>query len=484
MKPLAHAILLGFLLTFSVRIDMASATDLPNILIILVDDLGYGDLGCFNAESKIPTPNINQLATEGMRFTDAHASGPLCHLSRYGLMTGRYPFRAPCGAWSRQPVIDSEQATIASLLKQKGYATAMVGKWHLGFDEPGYDQPYRGGPVDRGFDSYFGIRASTDIPPYYYIRNDRVVMAPTLDIKARQTEGWSPIQGEFWRAGKISPDLKLEEVLPRFTQEAVQVIESHSEQAGDKPLFLYLALPAPHTPWLPADEYVGRTPIPLYGDFTYMVDAMVGRVLAALDQAGMTDDTLVLFTSDNGPVWYEQDVKRYQHDASGGWRGMKADAWEAGHRMPFIIRWPEHVRSGSTNADLVSFVDLFATLAELTEQPLEGQAGPDSFSFLSSLLDKPVAKYPQRSSLALASGGGLMTLRKGPWKLIQGLGSGGFSQPKKVKPQPGEPKGQLYHLGEDPEESQNLYQKHPDRVEAMLNELQAIQDSAVSRLIQ
>lgn len=483
MKSPAFAITMGLLLAFGCRADLASAADLPHVLVILVDDLGYGDLGCFNSESQIPTPNIDRLAAQGMRFTDAHASGPLCHLSRYGLMTGRYPFRAPCGAWSRQPVIDADQPTIASLLKQKGYATAMVGKWHLGFDEPGYDQPYRGGPVDRGFDSYFGIRASTDIPPYYYIRNDRVVMAPTLDIEARQTEGWSPIQGEFWRAGKISPDLKLEEVLPRFASEAVQVIESHAKQSGEKPLFLYLALPAPHTPWLPADEFVGRTPIPLYGDFTYMVDAMVGRVLAALDQAGMADNTLVLLTSDNGPVWYEADVAKYRHDASGGWRGMKADAWEAGHRMPLIVRWPNHVRAESVNADLVSFVDVFATLAELTDQSLEGKAGPDSFSFLSSLLEKPSATQPPRTSLALASGNGTMTLRKGPWKLIQGLGSGGFSKPSKVKPERDGPAGQLYHLVEDPEESTNLYLQHPDRVQAMLNELRAIQESTASRLI-
>jgi arylsulfatase A len=483
MKSSAFAITMGLLLAFGCRADLALAADLPHVLVILVDDLGYGDLGCFNSESQIPTPNIDRLAAQGMRFTDAHASGPLCHLSRYGLMTGRYPFRAPCGAWSRQPVIDEGEATIASLLKQKGYATAMVGKWHLGFDEPGYDQPYRGGPVDRGFDSFFGIRASTDIPPYYYIRNDRVVMAPTLDIKARQTEGWSPIQGEFWRAGKISPDLKLEEVLPRLAQEAVQVIESHSKQSSEQPLFLYLALPAPHTPWLPAAEFVGRTPIPLYGDFTFMVDAMVGRVLAALDQSGMADNTLVLVTSDNGPVWYEEDVTRYQHDASGGWRGMKADAWEAGHRMPLIIRWPNHVRTDSVNEDLVSFVDVFATLAELTDQPLEGKAGPDSFSFLSSLLEKPTATQPQRTSLALASGNGTMTLRKGPWKLIQGLGSGGFSKPSKIKPEQGGPAGQLYHLVEDPEESTNLYLQHPDRVQAMLNELRVIQGATASRLI-
>lgn len=483
MKRNVHVIAFGTLVLFCLSSRTTVAVEWPHVLVILVDDMGYGDLRCFNEASKIPTPQIDQLARQGMRFTDAHASGPLCHLSRYGLMTGRYPFRTDCGAWRRRPVITEDQMTIASLLEQRGYATAMVGKWHLGFDEKGYDQPYSGGPVDRGFGSFFGIRASTDIPPYFYIRDDQVVMPPTQDIEARQTEGWSPIQGEFWRAGKISPDLKLEEVLPRFADEAVKVIESHAAKADDQPLFLYLALPAPHTPWLPTKEFVGRTSIPLYGDFTFMVDAMVGRVLTALEQAQMDKETLVIFTSDNGPVWYEDDVDKYEHDASGGWRGMKADVWEAGHRMPFIVRWPGRVRAGSTHTQLISFVDVFATLAELTEQPLEGNAGPDSFSFLGALLESAEVTQPKRTTLALASGNNTMSFRQGPWKLIQGLGSGGFSKPSRMKPEPGGPQGQLYHLGDDPEETNNLYLREKSRVQAMLKELQQIRESQVSRLL-
>ena len=192
----------------------------PNIVVILVDDMGYGDPGCFNADSKIPTPNIDSLARDGMKFTDAHASGPLCHVSRYGLMTGSYPFRTNVGVWRSKPVIESGQMTIASLAKTQGYRTAMVGKWHLGFQENGYDKPLPGGPVDVGFDSYFGIRASTDIPPYFYIRNDQAVQPPTDRIEANDSDGWSPIQGAFWREGGIAPNLKLAEVLPRFTDEA------------------------------------------------------------------------------------------------------------------------------------------------------------------------------------------------------------------------------------------------------------------------
>ena len=249
----------------------------PHVVIILVDDMGYGDPGCYNRQSKIPTPHIDSLAASGMRFTDAHAPGPLCHLSRYGLLTGRYPFRTNVARWPRQPLIEPQQMTIASLLQAHGYYTAMVGKWHLGFRESGYDQPLPGGPVDRGFDHFFGIRASTDIPPYFYIRGHRAVSPPTGRIEANHSEGWSPIQGKFWRAGGIAPGLELQDVLPRFTREAEEVIQTHARQRPDVPLLLYLAYPAPHTPWLPAPEYHGSSGAGLYGDFAVRVDAMIGR---------------------------------------------------------------------------------------------------------------------------------------------------------------------------------------------------------------
>ena len=219
----------------------SKANDQPNILLIMVDDMGYGDPGCYNPKSKILTPNIDQLAQQGMRFTDAHAPGPLCHLSRYGLLTGRYPFRAKVGKWGRRSVIEPDRMTLAKFLRSSGYTTAMVGKWHLGFDEDGYDKPLPGGPCDRGFDSFFGIRASTDIPPYFYIRGRQAVEPPTIKIEARSTEGWSPIQGEFWRAGLIAPNMELKDVLPRFTDEAIQVINRHSQEKSDRPIFLYLA---------------------------------------------------------------------------------------------------------------------------------------------------------------------------------------------------------------------------------------------------
>lgn len=458
----------------------------PNIVIILVDDLGYGDPGCYNADSKIPTPNIDSLARDGMRFTDAHAPGPLCHMSRYGLMTGRYPFRTNVGLWRKQPLIEKDQLTIASLLNSKGYQTAMVGKWHLGFDESqGYEKPLPGGPFHVGFESYFGIRASTDIPPYFYIRNDRAVAPPSNKIEANNSKGWSPIQGAFWRAGGIAPDLALKDVLPKFTDEAIGVINNHAgvakQKRSEQPLMLYLAYPAPHTPWLPSKEFLGRSGASMYGDFTMMVDAMIGRVLEALKKNDMADNTLVIFSSDNGPVWFEDDVKRFDHDSSGGLRGMKADAWECGHRMPFIVRWPDKVKPGSTSTQMICFTDLMATFADVVKTKLPHEAGPDSFSFLPTLLGDQPDDKPIRDQLVIRSGNGTMTIRDGDWKLITALGSGGFTKPNRIKPGPNDPKGQLYNLGDDLGETKNLYAENPDMVAKLLARLAEIQKNGRSR---
>lgn len=450
----------------------ASGTPHPNILIILVDDMGYGDLCSYNPESKIPTPHLDKMAREGIRFTDAHAPGPLCHLSRYGLLTGRYPFRANTAAWRRQPSIEPGQLTLASLLRKKGYATSMVGKWHLGFAENGYDKPLPGGPVDVGFDSFFGIRASTDIPPYFYIRGNRAVQQPTKTIAANNSREWSRIQGAFWRAGGIAPDLKLADVLPRFTNEAIKVIDDHEPSAG-KPLFLYLAYPAPHTPWLPSPKFKGRSGAGMYGEFCNMVDAEIGRVLQALEHRKLSQSTLVIFTSDNGPVWYETDIQRFGHDSAGGLRGMKADAWEGGHRMPFLVRWPGVVKPGTVTSHLVCFTDLLTTFAELTRTKLTEKHNLDSESFLSILKD-PAGKHPPRSPIVMKAGSGAMMIRDGEWKLINQLGSGGFSSPKRVKPGPGDPRGQLYNLSADPAEQSNLWQKHPELVRKLTARMEKI----------
>ena len=449
----------------------ALAAGPPHIVVILVDDMGYGDPGSYNPNSRIPTPHIDRLAAEGMRFTDAHAPGPLCHPSRYGLMTGRYPFRIDVSRWPTRPLIDEGQVTLPSMLRDAGYATAMVGKWHLGFTEDGYDRPLRGGPVDRGFDSFFGIRASTDIPPYFYIRGDRAVTPPTGHIGP----GSSPIQGAFWREGGIAPDLKLSDVLPRFTDEAISVIQK--PRGAGKPLMLYLAYPAPHTPWLPSPAFTGKSGAGVYGDFVMMVDHEIGRVLAALASAGMLDQTLLVFASDNGPVWFPADVARFGHDSARGLRGMKSDAWEAGHRMPFIVRWPGTVRAGSVCDQTMSFTDVLATLAGVVGKDLPAGAGPDSFSLLPALKGGTF----QRAPIVMQSGGGFMTIRSGRWKLVEGLGSGGFSTPARITAGPGDPAGQLYDLVADPAETTNRFAGEPGVVERLRAEMRRIVEAGRSR---
>jgi arylsulfatase A-like enzyme len=456
----------------------------PNIVILLVDDMGYGDPGCYNPRSKIATPNIDRLACEGMRFTDAHASGPLCHPSRYGLMTGRYPFRTDITLWPKQPLIEKGRMTIASLLKTAGYHTAMVGKWHLGFREDGYDRPLPGGPLDCGFDSFFGLRASTDIPPYFYVRGDRAVAPPTAHIAENHSEGWLPTQGAFWREGGIAPSLDLKDVLPRLTDEACAVITAQPGRQPDarQPLMLYLAYTAPHTPWLPAAEFAEKSGAGMYGDFVMMVDAQIGRVLAALEKAGMLQDTLLIFTSDNGPVWQPADVARFGHDAEGGLRGMKGDAWEAGHRMPFIVRWPGRVKAGTVSDQTICFTDLLATFADICGAKLLADAGPDSFSFLPVLEGRQSKEQPIRGPIVMQAGSSsAMMIRSGDWKLINQLGSGGFSKPSTIKPGPGDPVGQLYNLRDDLAETNNLYLKHPEIVARLEAEMRKIVKAKRSR---
>ncbi len=298
---------------------------------------------------------------------------------------------------------------------------------------------------------------------------------PTDSIPASSSEGWSPIQGAFWRSGGIAPDLELKDVLPRFTEEAVAVIKKHGTDpsTAEQPLFLYLAYPAPHTPWLPSTEYQGKSGAGMYGDFMMMVDAQVGRVLSTLEEAGMTGNTLLIFASDNGPVWYDADVERFGHDASGGFRGIKGDAWEGGHRMPFIVRWPGVVEMGSVSDQTIAFMDILATIAEVTGIPVSEEGGLDSYSFLHALTGES-EDQPIRPSLVMESAGGAMAIRMGNWKLIDRLGSGGFSKPGFVEPGPGDPAGQLYNLSEDPGETTNLYSEHPDVVERLTRELEKI----------
>lgn len=490
----------------SQEVNVNEAVDKPNIIIILVDDMGYGDIGSYNPESKIPTPHIDGLAEEGIRFTDAHAPGAVCHPSRYGLLTGRYPFRTNTNVWPNQPVIDENRITIASLLKSEGYQTAMVGKWHLGFDESAaiqvnrdkadesgnntraayrqYDpnHPLTGGPIDRGFDSFFGIRASTDIPPYFYIRDDQIVNFPIDKVDDNFSDGmWTNIQGAFWREGGIAPDMMLADVLPRFTDESIKVIETHSSESQDQPLFLYVAYPAPHTPWLPTEEFEGVSGAGMYGDFMTTVDAEVGRILSSLARENMSDETLVVFTSDNGPVWYNKDKEHFNHDSQGGLRGMKGDVHEAGHRVPFIVRWPRIIAQGTETSQTISFTDLMATFADIVNRELPENAGEDSFSLLPVLEGDQQENESIRPPVVSISSRGVRSIQDRDWKLIEALGSGGFTDPTVIEPELGEPEGQLYNLKDDLKESNNLWNEYPDIVDRLMQKLSEYDRDSRSR---
>jgi arylsulfatase A-like enzyme len=460
----------------------ASAASDPNIVFILADDMGYGDVAAFNPESKVPTPNLDQLAAQGIRLTDAHAPGAVCIPSRYGLLTGRYPFRNGRN-FDKECLIEPGRVTIASLLKRAGYSTAMIGKWHQSFEGgPEYEsrRVLPGGPVDHGFDSFFGLHASLDIAPYFYIENDRELEAPTQQIEEHHTPGWGPVQGAFWRAGGIAPGFKHEEVLPLFTRKSVDYIESRRGKA--EPFFLYFAPSAPHTPWVPTEQFQGKSGAGPYGDYAVEVDDAVGQVLKALEHAGLAANTLVFFTSDNGPVWYEADVRKFGHRSASTFRGMKGDAWEGGHRMPFIARWPGNIRPGTSSGQTICFTDVLATFAGVTRQKLPDNAGEDSFDLL-PLLTGQAADKPVRQTTLLVSSAGVVFIREGNWKLIPQLGSGGFTKPAKIKPGPGDPAGQLYDLAADPTEKDNVYAQHQDIVHRLTEHLERDMRAGRSRQV-
>lgn len=454
-----RAMLAGLLFVLAATVSAQDGAQRPpHVVFVLADDMGYGDPAFGRGRAKIATPNIDRLARDGMRFTDAHASGAWCVPSRYGLLTGRYAARRTRLRPAREAVIEAGVATLPGALRELGYRTAMVGKWHLGFDD-GRRLDYtdmRGGPCDRGFDSYFGIPSSLDIPPYYYVRDRRAVAAPTEKVAASATEGWTPIQGAFWRQGGCAPGFVHEEVLPKLVDEAVSVVKGHAPRKDEQPLFLYLALPAPHTPWLPDARFAGTTGAGMYGDFVAQVDAEVGRVMAALAEAGMADDTLFVFTSDNGPVWYANDVERFGHAATGPWRGMKSDSFEGGHRMPFVVRWPGVVAPGSTSAQTVCFPDVFATCVEAAGGEVAEGAAEDSVSFC-ALLRGEQPKVRRQVTVLRHAGS---VVRDGAWKWIGHRGSGGFTRGAETGPS----KGQLYDLDKDPGETDNVYAEHPDVV--------------------
>jgi len=464
----------------------AEAAQPPNIVVILADDLGYGDPGALNADSKIPTPNLDRLARQSLSFVDAHTPSAVCTPTRYALLTGRYCWRSSLKRgvlWGRSAaLIEPERWTIASMLQDQGYATMGVGKWHLGLGAEGetdYSKPLRPGPVTVGFDHYFGIPASLDMEPYVYIRDDGVEAEPTETIEAsahRRQNG-----GGYWRAGGIAPGFRHIDVLPRIEQESVAFLESQAER--DARFFLYVPLSAPHTPWLPLDEYRGRSEAGYYGDFVAQVDATVGRILETLEASGQADDTLVVFTSDNGAHWPEADIKEFNHRANGPWRGQKADIHEGGHRVPFFVRWPGVTEAGSTCEETICLTDLMATLAAVVGVALPDDQAEDSFDLTPLLRGEPL-EGSFRPATIHHSARGMFAIRAGDWKLIEGRGSGGFTAPAEIDPEtlePGAPVGQLYNLAEDPAEQHNLYNERPEVVEALKAQLERIRNEGRSR---
>jgi arylsulfatase A len=452
----------------------------PNIVYVLCDDLGWGDLDSYNSMSAVPTPNANQLATEGRRFTDMHASSAVCTPSRYSVLTGRYPWRSRLKTGVLEGyspnLIEPGRMTVPSMLKADGYYTAGVGKWHLGLgdeEKTDYTKPLHPSPVDHGFDYYFGIPASLDMAPYLYFENDHVVEQPTSSTPGSKTP-----RGVFWRPGPIAPHFVMDQVLPTITDKAVSIIHDRAAKP-DQPFFLYVALPSPHTPWLPLPEYQGKSKAGKYGDYVAEVDEMLGRVMRALKETGEIDNTLFIFTSDNGADWKITDLAEYAHRANADWRGEKADIWEAGHRIPFIARWPGHIPAGTVSDEMGSLTDLMATAAAIIGTPLPSNAAEDSYNLLPALLG--TTKKPIRDAIVDEAIDGMLTIREGSWKLEEGLGSGGFSEPKRVEPQPGGPKGQLYDLATDPGELHNLYQQRPDMVDHLTKLLQTYQQQGYSR---
>ncbi len=489
----------------------------PNIIFIMADDMGYGDLSCYGA-TKIHTPNMDRIAKEGIRFTDAHSSSAVCTPSRYSVLTGRYCWRTArkrgVGGGFSLPLIDPSRMTVASLLKEQGYATAAVGKWHVGLEwqlkdegqsEPDdvedsrlrhrlgmetlstgrifdteswddlggvdYSKPILGGPTTLGFDYFFGITGSLDMPPYCFIENDRTVGIPNVEKSP-----YNPQQ----KKGSMTPGWKDEEVDVNFAQKAVEFIEEHHTNDPDQPFFLYLTPSAPHRPCMPPEFLKGKSQAGPRGDMVMMVDWVVGQVLDTLDRLDLTDDTLIIVTSDNGARPADVDGNTHGHKSCGDLRGFKADIWDGGHREPFVARWPKQIKAGSVSGDTICLSDLMATCAAIVESDLPEHAAEDSCNMLPALLGQP-GKSPRREAIVHHSLDGMFSIRAGKWKLILGRGSGGFSDPIRLIPAPGKAKGQLYDMDNDTAETVNLWDEHPDIVERLTQLLAQYKETGRSR---
>lgn len=453
----------------------------PNIIIVLADDLGYGDLSSFNPEGKIRTPHLDQMAAEGMRFTDAHSGSAVCTPTRYGLLTGRYAWRSRLKSGvltgKSRALIPEDRTTMASLLKRADYHTAFIGKWHLGwnwglkdttdfggggwnpgdFDNLDFTRPVGHNPNDLGFDYAYGHAGSLDMAPYVYVENGRVTAQPDRVTVDTGKYTW-------WREGPTGADFMHEQVTPNFFTRAMEYAGQRSK--NDQPFFLYLALPSPHTPILPTAGWQGRSGLNPYADFVVMIDDYMGQLQEVLEQNGLADNTLLIFTSDNGcsPEADFPLLDSLGHDPSAGFRGHKADIYEGGHRVPFIARWPGRIPAGSHADATICLTDLFATAADLVEIDMLDGEGEDSYSLV-PLFDPAAASTFARKNTVHHSINGSFALRQGDWKLIFCPGSGGWSfpRPAQVAKTDTLPQWQLYNLATDPAETDNRYPREADR---------------------
>jgi arylsulfatase A-like enzyme len=469
----------------------------PNVVVIFADDLGYGDLSCYGA-TKLHTPNIDQLAIEGRRFTDGHSASAVCTPSRYNLITGKYAFRGD--HWS--PVflkvgllIDQDQTTVADVMKRAGYATSIIGKWHLGFgkETPNWNGDLKPGPLELGFDYYFGVPVVNSHPPFVYVENHRVVGLvpedPFVYGQMANTQVFPEKRklDDIGGADAAHALYKDREVGTRLTEKSIEWIKDHK----DNPFFLILSTTNIHHPFTPAPRFVGTSEAGRYGDYVHELDWMVGEVMDTLKDEGLDDNTLVIFTSDNGGMFNVggQDAWKAGHCLNGELLGFKFGAWEGGHRVPFIARWPGKIPKGSVSDQLISNVDLLATMAALTEQSLAKNEGPDSFNVLPALTGSPKEQIRDHLVLSPARKTNL-SIRKGKWMYISAQGSGGFSGKLETDYERGgpgahlltkhvnndienglykadAPPAQLYNLDADLLQTTNLYNKHLDIVSEM-----------------
>ena len=447
----------------------------PNVVIVMADDLGIGDISPTNPDCKIRTPHLQKIADEGLTFLDAHTPSSVCTPTRYGLLTGRYNWRSRLArgvlSGTSEHLIPADRPTLGHLMRRAGYHTAMIGKWHLGWDwnkvdgEIDFSKPVKNGPGNNGFDRYYAHCGSLDMPPYVWVDTGRITAPPDRVEGVTRKEdryGW-------YRRGPVGSDFVIDEVLPHLFSRAIEHVNVRAAAAkSGSPFFLYLALPAPHTPIVPVPPFKGSSGMNAYADFVMQVDHHVGELLASLKEVGIDESTLMVFTSDNGcsPEANFDLLKQHGHDPSAGYRGHKADIYEGGHRVPFIARWPGHIEGGRTTTALACLTDVYPTLEAITGRACQARGGEDGFSLLPVLHG---ADSSGRDTLISHSIDGSFAIRQGAWKLCLSAGSGGWSAPreKEAKKQ-NLPAMQLYRLDNDPGERKNLLSIYPEKVDTLL----------------